>query len=211
MMHYRLSALTSVFALVVLLSLTGCDPEKKDGPDTPPVDSDPVVTLLSPTNGYVLAKRGETVNISFEIHDNESLTSWEATEEWTSVSGQTVLTETRIPGEYAVLSTTNAVRTISYTVPAQGVQVYTTIDIRAYATDNKGKRALAKFRVNVIPDVNDATLYEIQVYTDDSIFSVTTGHDYNFDLLQRRTGDDLQIAAPNRYLSEASVPPAIDH
>lgn len=186
MMHHRLSALFSAFALVALLFLSGCDPEDDGQLDPAPVDSDPVVTLISPDNGYALAKRGETVNISFEIHDNEQLTLWEATEEWTSVTGTNVLPETQIQGQFAVLSTTNTVRTISYTVPTQAIQVYTTIDIRAYATDNKGKRAVARFRINVIPDINDTTQYQIQEYSGDTLFSITTGTNYNFDLLNRQ-------------------------
>lgn len=212
MMHHRLSAFFTAFALVALMTFTGCDPEKKDGPDPPPVDSDPVVTLLSPTNGYVLAERGETVSISFEIHDNEQLTFWEATESWTSVSGVEVLSETRITGEYAALATNNSVRTINFTVPdsASGMQVYTTITIRAYATDNKGKRAMAKFRINVVPGINDPTAYQIEEYTGDTLYSITRGVDYNFDLLNRQFGDDFEITQPNRFLAESSIPPSID-
>ena len=212
MMHQRLSALFSAFALVAILFFSGCDPEDDGQIDPPPVDSDPVVTLISPENGYALAKRGETVSISFEIHDNEQLVAWEATEEWTSVTGTTALPETRINGEYAVLATTNSIRTINYTVPTQGIQVYTTIDIRAYATDNKGKRAMARFRINVIPDVNDTTQYQIQAYTGDTLFSITTGTNYNFDLLNRQFGNDISMPNPaNQYLRESSIPPSIDH
>lgn len=211
MMHRKNSLVSQVLALVALLSFTACDPEKDDIKTTPPVDGNPQVTLLSPASGYALARKGETVTIKFEIHDNELLNQWEATESWKSVSGVTYQSETRITGQFAALSTTNAIRTISYTVPnTPALQVYTTITICAYATDNKGKRAVGKFRINVIPDDNSSTNYAIQSYSGDTVWSVTTGADYAFDLINRRHGDNTTMPVPNQYIREASVPPAID-
>lgn len=213
MMHRKYSLVSQVVALVALLFFTACDPEKDDVKTDPPVDGDPQVTLLEPASGYALARKGETVNIKFEIHDNELLNQWEATESWKSVSGVTYQPETRIPGQFAALSTKNAVRTISYTVPnTPALQVYTTITICAYATDNKGKRATACFRVNVIPDDNSSTNYSIQAYVDnrDTVWSITTGEKYAYDLINRRYGDNTTMPIPNQYIREASVPPAID-
>lgn len=204
-MHKRLSFFYTAFALVAVLFYSGCDPDRGDEPDDPPIDSNPQVTLLSPANGYALAHKGETVQIQFEIHDNELLTTWEAKERWTSVTGVEYYPETRVTGEFATISTNNQIRTISYTVPTgTAIQIYTTIEITAYATDNKGKVAKGKFRINVIPDVNDDTLYEIQSYDNDSIFSVLTGHDYAFDLINRMTGDNQNMSLPNMYIREAS-------
>jgi hypothetical protein len=205
-MHKRLSFFYTAFALVAVFLYAGCDPDRNDEPDDPPIDSNPQVTLISPANGYALARKGETVQIQFEIHDNELLTTWEAKEKWTSVTGVVYNPETRISGEYATISTNNEIRTISYTVPTgTAIQVYTTIEITAYATDNKGKVAKGKFRINVIPDVNDVTQYQIQSYWGDTIYSVLTGHDYAFDLVNRVTGDNQNMALPNMYIREASV------
>lgn len=211
MMHRKYSLVSQVVALVALLFFTACDPEKDDVKTDPPVDGNPQVTLLSPASGYALARKGETVSISFEIHDNELLNLWEATESWKSVSGVTYLAETPIAGQRAAISTTNSVRTIHYTVPnSTALQVYTTINICGYATDNKGKRAQACFRINVIPDDNSSTNYSIQSYTNDTVWSITTGSDYAFDLINRRHGDNTNMPIPNQYIREASVPPAID-
>jgi hypothetical protein len=166
--------------------------------------------LLSPSSGYALARVGQTVTIKFEIHDNELLNQWEATESWKSVSGVVYQSEVRIAGQFAALSTTNSIRTISYTVPPS-LQVYSTITISAYATDNKGKRAVGTFRINVIPDDNSSTNYSIQSYTNNTMYSITTGVDYTFDLINRVTGDNTTMPLPNMYLREASVPPAIDY
>lgn len=211
MMHRKNSLVSQVLALVALLSFTACDPEKDDIKTDPPVDGNPQVTLLSPASGYALARKGETVTIKFEIHDNELLNQWEATESWKSVSGVTYQPETRIAGQFAAISTTNAIRTISYTVPnTPALQVYTTITVSAYATDNKGKRAVGKFRINVIPDDNSSTNYAIQSYAGDTVWSITTGTNYAFDLINRRYGDNTTLPVPNQYIREASVPPAID-
>ena len=191
-----------------VFAFSGCDPDANDNPDEPPIDSDPQVTLISPATGYALARIGETVDITFEIHDNELLTNWSATERWISVSGVEVLPETQF--EAAVIATNNEERTISYTVP-NSVQLYTTIEIRGYARDNKGKEASAIFKINVIPDPDSSIVYELQSYTDDSIYSITTGDDYNFDLINRVRGSDLELPAPNRYLRESSIPPAISY
>lgn len=203
-------SLVPLFGLFLLILASGCDPDAKDGPDLPPEDSDPQVTLIAPSNGYALAKVGETVEITFEIYDKELLTNYDASERWISVSGVEVLAETPIQGQAAVIATNSQERTVSYTVPSS-VQVYTTIEIRAIAQDNKGKRASAIFRINVIPDDNSSTAYMLQSYVDDSIYSITTGDDYNYDIINRRNGSDLEIAAPNRYLRESSIPPAIDY
>lgn len=211
MIKRKFSALVPFFALLfAAFVLSGCDPDAPDGPDEPPVDSDPQVTLISPASGYALARVGETVSITFELHDNELLTNWSATERWISVSGVQVLPETAIQGQSAVLATTNLERTISYTVP-NSVQVYTTIEITAYARDNKGKEASAKFRINVIPEQDSTTAYELQSYTDNVFQSITTGDDYNFDIINRIAGSDLEIASPNRYLRESSIPPSISY
>lgn len=211
MMYRKYSLVLQVFALVALLFFSACDPEKDDVKTDPPLDGDPQVILLSPASGYALVRKGESVTISFEIHDNELLNTWEATEKFTSVSGVVYKPETRITGQYAALSTKNSVRTITYTVPdTPNIQIYTTIEIKAYATDNKGKRAVAKFRINVIPDDNSTTAYDIQSYTGDTIWSITTGHDYTFDLINRQSGDNVSMPIPNMYLREASTPPAID-
>lgn len=194
----------SAFALVALFTYSGCDPDRDDQPDDPPIDSDPQVTLLSPANGYALARKGDVVTIQFEIHDNELLTTWEATEKWTSVAGTVYHPESRITNQYATLSTNNAVRTISYQVPNSGIQVYTTIDIYAYATDNKGKVAKGKFRINVIPSDDDSTMYDFTSYTGDTIYSVLTGDDYAFDLINRTTGNNQNMPITNMYIREAS-------
>lgn len=206
----KFNTLVPLFALLMLLVFTGCDPEEGQYDKPDPVDGDPQVTLISPSTGYALAQIGETVNITFEIHDNELLTEWEATEQWVSVSGVEVLPETQIPGQLAAIATTNAERVVSYTIP-NTVQVYTTITIRAKVRDNKGKEAMASFDINVIPDPDTTTAYELQPYTDNSLFSITTGDDYNYDIINRVAGSDLEIAGPNRYLRENSIPPAIDY
>lgn len=210
-MYQRISSFFLAFALVSVVLFSGCDPNKGDNPEDPPIDSDPLVTLISPSNGYALAHRGETVQIQFEIHDNELLTNWEATEKWTSVSNVVYNPETRIPGEVAAISTNNAIRTINYTVPSgNAVQIFTTIEICAYATDNKGKVAKACFRINVVPDIDDQTAYEIQSYTGDTVYSITAGHDYAFNLINRVSGDDPGgMAVANQYIRESSVVPAI--
>ena len=194
-------------ALVALVLLSGCNPDRNLNPQEPPIDSDPQVTLISPANGYALAHKGETVQIQFEIHDNELLTTWEAKEKWVSVTNTTYLAETRIAGQYATVSTNNSIRTINYTVPTTGIQVYTTIFIYAYATDNKGKVAMGKFKINVIPDANDSTLYDIQSYSGangDTLYSVLTGHDYTYDLIGHASGSNQTMPLPNMYLREAS-------
>ena len=210
-MQKRLQYVFTAFALVAGLFLTSCDPDRNDNPEDPPIDSDPQVTLISPANGYALAKRGETVSIVFEIHDNELLTTWDATEKWTSVSGVVYQPEVAIPAQLAAISTNNSLRTINYTVPSDpnAIQIYTTIEITAYATDNKGKVAKGKFRINVIPDINDTTAFEFTEYTGDTIFSVTTGHDYAFDLINRVSGNNQTMPLPNQYIRESSTPPAI--
>lgn len=210
MKQNRFTELLSVFALVAVLALTGCDPDRNDEPDVPPADAFPVVTLVSPSTGYALAKKGETVSMEFEIHDNELLAEWDATEKWIAVTGQTVLAETPINGEFSVLSSNSETRTINYMVP-QGVQVYTTIEIRAKVKDNKGQSAMALFKINVIPEVDTTTAYEIQEYQGDTIWSITTGDNYNYDIINRMAGDDAEIAGPNRYLRESSMPPAIEY
>ena len=138
------------------------------------------------------------------------LTNYWATETWTSVSGVEVLPETQIPGQEAVIATQNEERIINYTVPTN-VQLYTTIKIRAYAQDNKGKVAASEFCINVIPMDDSTTAYQLESYTDDTIYSITTGDDYNYDLILRRRGNDLEIPSPNRYIRESSIPPAIDY
>ncbi len=208
--NFRKSLLVPVLSLFVVLILAGCDPDKDNVNVTPPEDSDPQVTLISPSTGYTLASVGETVEATFEIHDNELLTNWWATERWESVSGVQVLAESRIPGQDAVIATQNQERVISYTIP-QSVQVYTTIEIRGYAQDNKGKVASAMFRINVIPVSDSTVVYELESYMDDTIYSITTGDDYNFDLINRQRGNDLEIPSPNRYIRESSMPPSIDY
>jgi hypothetical protein len=212
MMVRRFSFGFLAFALVAAMLFTGCDPEKDDVNTDPPVDSDPLVTLLSPVSGYALVKKGESISISFEIHDNELLTTWEATDQYTSVSGVVYQPETRITGQYAAISTQNQVRTIQYTVPdLPSVQVYSTIDIRAYATDNKGKRAIAKFRINVLPNDSSATAYSIQEYTTSaSLFTQSSGGNYTFDLINFTSGTNSSMPVPNMYLREVSVAPNND-
>lgn len=206
-MQKRLSFLFTAFVALVLLS--GCDPDRNIDPQDPPIDSDPQVTLISPANGYALAHKGETVQIQFEIHDNELLTTWEAKERWISVTGVEYMAETQIPTQFSAISTNNSVRTINYTVPnTPSVQVYTTIEIIAYATDNKGKVAKGKFRINVIPNVGDPSLYEFTEYTGpdgDTIFSILTGRDYCYDLIGHTSGTNQTMPLPNMYLREASV------
>lgn len=208
--NLRKSLLVPVLSLFVVLILAGCDPDKDNVNVTPPDDSDPQVTLIAPSTGYILASVGETVEGTFEIHDNELLTNWWATERWESVSGVEVLPETQITGQEAVIATQNEERVVSYTIP-QSIQVYTTIEIRGYAQDNKGKVASAMFRINVIPMSDSTVVYELETYMDDTIYSITTGDDYNYDLILRQRGNDLEIPSPNRYIRESSIPPAIDY
>ncbi len=206
----RKSSFTLVISLFLVLILAGCDPDKDNVNMTPPEDSDPQVTLITPSTGLILASIGETVEAIFEIHDNELLTDWWATERWESVSGVEVLPETQIPGQVAVIATQSQERSISYTIPTS-IQVYTTIEIRGYAQDNKGKIATALVRINVIPGSDSTVAYELESYVDDTVYSITTGDDYNFDLIQRLRGNDGEIAPANRYIRESSIPPAIDY
>jgi hypothetical protein len=88
--------------------------------------------------------------------------------------------------------------------------LYSTIEISAYATDNKGKVAKDIFKINVIPDKDDTTTdYEMQAYSDDTLWSVTTGDNYVFDLIGHRVGNSQNLPLPNQYIREASTPPAI--
>ncbi len=210
-MQKRLSFFFTAFALVAVLLYTGCDPTKDDELEDPPIDSNPQVTLISPANGYALAHKGETVQIQFEIHDNELLTTWDATEKWTSVTNIVYRQETPITGQLATISTNNTIRTNNYTVHnTPAVQIYTTIEIYAYATDNKGKVAKGKFKINVIPTINDSTLYEFTSRSNKMLYSILTGHDYTYDLIQDTSGDNFTMPLPNMYLREASQGTNID-
>ena len=212
MMLRKYSIGIQAFALVAALFFSSCDPEKDDVKTDPPIDGDPQATLISPASGYALARRGETVTIQFEIHDNELLTTWEATEKWTSVSGVVYKPVTRITGQYAAISAQNSIRTIQYTVdPSSSVQTYTTIEIVGCGTDNKGKQACAKFRINVIPDDNSTTAYSIQEYlTGDTVWCRSTPEDYAFDLINRQHGTNQTMTVPNMYLREVSQSPNTD-
>lgn len=189
-------------ALVLALVVTGC----KDGDDPtnePPVDTPPQITITEPTNGLALLQVGQSLSIHYQLFDNQLLNTYYVSTRIISVNGVEVQADTEFPGSRQALSTTSAERVFSYTVP--NVQVFTTIEIRGHAIDNKGREAVVLFRVSVVPPSDAGSIYPIQEYTGDTLWSIYTGHDYYFDLINRRHGDQFEIPnAVDRHLQEDS-------
>lgn len=199
----KILRLFTALALVLALTVAGCRRDDDLTDDEPPLDTPPQITITEPTNGLALLEVGESVSIHYDLFDNELLNTYYVSSRIISVNGVEVQADTEIPGTRQALSTTSAERVFTYTVP--NVQVFTTIEIRGHAIDNKNREAVVLFRISVIPPADAGTIYPIQEYTGDTLWSIYTGHDYYFDLINRRHGDQFEI--PNtvdRHLQENS-------
>ena len=192
--------LALLVSLSALLLWTGCN---TDNPPIIPDDSDPTVTLISPTRSYDLAYRGDDVSVTFRLDDNESLRSYWVQETWTSVLG------TVYHKDHAVLlgpedvSGNHFALTVDYTVPITIVQDYTTITLDVYATDNKDKVAMSTFEISVLPEPGTTSDFKIQEYEEcDTIYSQLTGSNFYFSLINRSNVVDI---AADRDLGEAST------
>lgn len=198
---YTSMLLLGAFSLV----LTSCKKDDDDGPDLPPADGNPEISILTPSNGLILAEAGETVPMSFQMFDNELIASYYVTTEVISSTGSSIAAESEMAGTRVTLSTRQYTSSVSYTVP-MFYPPYTVIKVRGYVVDNKGKTSSALFNINVIPGPAAPTAWPIQDYLDgDTIWMGTTTSDYNFDLINRIHGDDADITAVNRDLREIST------
>ncbi|MCB9233145.1 MAG: hypothetical protein H6581_15925 [Bacteroidia bacterium] len=211
MKRYSFQNLFFAFAAALLLTWTGCCPDCDD-PSEIPVDSDPQITLMSPSEAYTLAYRGQSVDITFRLDDNEQLAAFWVEETWTSVYGTpyNIIGQTWY-GPQAISGRTFP-KQITYTVPTTLIQDYTTITLTAYVQDNKTKVAATSFKINVLPDsASGSTAYEITDYAADpdtkdadTIFTVLKGSKYYFSFITRSNNP---TAAGNRDIGEVSINP----
>jgi hypothetical protein len=186
------------------LLITGCKPDD-DGPDLPPVDGNPEISILEPTNGLILAEAGSTVSMSYQMFDNELIASFHATQEVISSSGGSIMTETDLAGTVVTLATTQYNGTVSYTIPSF-YPPYTVIKVRGYVTDNKGKMASALFNINVIPGPSAGSTDSIQVYdTEVMLYQGNAGLAHNYSLIGHKNGDDATLPVVERDLHEVSA------
>ena len=183
----------------VMIIASGCKPDPE--PDPIPEDGDPRITIMNPTSGYSLDTIGAPISIQYRLDDNEFLTEFRIAERWLDPMGNEVLPETQIYSQN--LSESNWVTTFNaYTVPQ--VQLYSRIELIAYAVDSKGKVDRAVFTINVIPVPSDAPEFLVEEYPDgDTIWTGTnTAGKFYFDFVNR-TND---VTNPNRRdIGEASV------
>ena len=189
-----------LFAFVVSLVFSSCD---KEPVIVVPPDSNPIITLLTPSQGYSLNFRGQSIPITFRLDDNEQLNEYWVTETWVSAVGTEYYSGTYTAN--TVISGTNAIRSFSYTVPLTTIQDYTTITLTGYVKDNKGKVASAKVKISVLPEQGTASPHVVQAYNDlDSIYSVLTGSGYYFSFVTKTN----QPTSPGLYdIGEVSVGP----
>lgn len=169
------------FAGAAMLS-SGCKPNPE--PDPIPEDGDPRITILSPTNGYSLDTVGAPISIQYRLDDPEFLTEFRIAERWIDPFGNEVLPETMIYNQN--LSESTWITTYSaYTVPQ--VQVYSKIELIAYAVDSKGKVDKVVFTINVIPNPDATPEYLVEEYPDgDTIWTGTnTAGKFYFDFNNR--------------------------
>lgn len=199
--HY-IFRLACVLMLGFSLVLTGCKDD--DNPvGEPPVDGDPQINLVTPSTGYTLTSTGNRVYITFELFDKELITTFYLTEA-RIYQNVTVQAETELAPWRRALSTTQLEQTVYYDVP--NVPVFSIIELRAYIVDNKGKVASKMFRINVVPDDSTTTAYELESYTNDTIWSILTPEDNYFDLINRRHGNQFELNMPDRTIGEISNP-----
>lgn len=185
----RFLRLVPLALVAVMIGFSGCERDPDGVIEDPPIDSDPQITLLSPEQGYALVENGQSVSINWECQDNELLNAFWVTTKVFNSSGVEIFPETEVPGTYQVLSTNSITKAYTYQAP-QSYPWYTTIEVRGYAMDNKGKQDVSLFKVNIVPPQDSSTQYLIQEYPDgDTIYSVLTGSNYWFDIYNRISGD----------------------
>lgn len=180
------------FAAVFLLTWMGCCPDCPPDPGELPPDSDPQITLLEPSEAYTLAYRGESVQITFRLDDNEQLSSFWVEETWTSVNGTPYSVIDQVVFGPQAISGNSFPQQFTYTVPTSVIQDYTTVTLTAYVQDNKSKVASTQFRINVLPDSTSGTAflftdYDVDDVTNhaDTIYSVLKGSKYYFSFITR--------------------------
>jgi hypothetical protein len=187
----------------VLVIVSSC--KKDDDIQPPPEDSAPQISITNPDVPYTLARIGDVVTITWQSHDNEQLSNFKITEKQTDPVGNVYMPETQIIT--AALATIDHEYTLNYTVPTTP-SYYCTIELRGYAIDNKGRTVSVKFVISVIPPPGSPSQFDVQQYNEpegDTIWMQYTGMDYNFDIYQRRHGDDTEIPVLERHIREIST------
>ena len=203
---FRTQSLVLLVITGVMIFFAGC---KKDDPDIIfPPDGDPSIILVSPTQSHTLARMGESVSITFRMDDNEQLNSFKVSETWTSVQGQAYIRINSPVMPDKVISGTNRLETITYTVPTTQIQNYSVITLTASAVDSRGKSVSTQFRISVIPapGTGGGASVQVQSYlSGDTIWSILNGTGGNyFSILQRANDPANQFY---RDLGEISVNP----
>lgn len=194
----------------LVMGLSSCKPDEDIDP--PPVDSAPIISISNPSVPYTLARTGDIVNITFQAHDNELLNLFRITELRKDPSGVTYQAETEI--FQAAVSDIDHEHFLNYEVPAVP-QWYSTIELRGYAVDNKGRTVSVKFAISVIPPAGSGSSFAVQSYDNDTInpggdtiwmgYTGLNGGGYNYDIFNHRVGYDSDISLLDRHLTEVSA------
>jgi hypothetical protein len=204
-----------ILALAAGLLLTTACCRDCDDIQPPPEDSAPIISISDPTHPYTLARTGDVVQITYQAHDNELLDLFYITEKRTDPNGIVYQAETQIM--QSAISTVDHEEVFNYTVPTTPVY-YCTIEIMAYAKDNKGRIVSVKFIISVIPPAGTGSTVSIQSFDDsiqnpngDTIWMGYTGlagpghKGSHYDIFNHRCGDDLTMSnVLDRHLSEVS-------
>ncbi len=198
------------FILVVIMfggCCKDCDKCPENCPFDPPADTAPTIVVLMPPSLQALNFRNDVVTITLRLDDDWALDSFWLKETWTSVTGQDYVKVNSLVSS-RILSGTNWIEQITYTVPGPLIQDYSTITLTGCASDNKGQTTCKSVTINVLPEPGSALPYEVQSYSgcEDTIFSVLTGGNFNYSFLMRSNSNGL--AQSLKDIGEASVVPS---
>lgn len=147
-----------------------------------PADYSPTIVVLNPSSMQTLNFRDDVVQLSFRLDDDWQLDSFWLKETWVTVTGTEYVKFGEVSNE-KVLSGTNFIQNISYTVPDSQIQSYSKIKLTGYVRDNKGQVASKTICVNVLPEPGmDDPPYDIQDEPgcNHQIHSILSGTKYNY-------------------------------
>lgn len=195
--------------LAIVLVIGGCCKDCEKCPENCPIeipdDTVPTIVVLQPSSLQTLNFRGDEVNVNFRLDDDWALDTFWLEETWISVTGTEYQKINYVVSE-RVLSGTNWIEQIQYTLPTNQIQDYSTIRLCGFVRDNKGHEASKCVYINVLPEPGTTPPYEIQEYTgcQDTIYSILTGNNFNYWFLGRTNTP----SSPSLYdIGEASTSP----
>lgn len=163
-----------------LLLFNACDRSPED--DYIPVNTEPAIALVSPTNNNFLDTVGATISTVFRLDDNEQLKLFRVTgivldQRNDTVGSEFIVLEETVSGQHIL-------QNFDYLVP--NLPPYYKVKLTCFVIDTEGEFSSTVMIINIVPGPSDPEPYEFESYTGDKLYSRRAlNNKYYFDFYSR--------------------------